>query len=253
MYRFRKNRIMSRLCVWPLLMLATLSQSGLAETFPQIGRRATTAELAAWDIDVRPDFKGLPAGSGSVAQGQKIWESKCASCHGAFGESSEVFPLLVGGTTLADIERGRVAGLATATETAKSTMMKLATVSTLWDYIRRAMPFNAPKSLSVDEVYASTAYLLHLADIVPADFTLTEKNMLQVQQRLPNRNGMTTAHGLSELNGKPDIVSVACMKDCAVNEKSLAVLPSSVNGRNGNLASQNRLYGSVRGIDTSRR
>lgn len=239
----------SVLCLW--LILA--SQSGFAETFPQIGRRATTAELAAWDIDVRPDFKGLPAGSGSVAQGQKIWESKCASCHGAFAESSDVFPMLIGGTTQADIERGRVAGLTAVTETAKSTIMKLATVSTLWDYIRRAMPFDAPKSLSVDEVYASTAYLLHLADIVPAGFTLTEQNIGQVQQRMPNRNGMTTAHGMSELSGKPDVASVACIKECTVNEKLLMVLPASINGRNGNLANQNRPYGSVRGIDTSRR
>lgn len=235
------------------LGLMLLSQPGFAETFPQIGRRATTAELAAWDIDVRPDFRGLPAGSGSVAQGQKLWESKCASCHGAFGESSEVFPLLVGGTTQADIERGRVAGLTATTETTKSTLMKLATASTLWDYIRRAMPFDAPKSLSVDEVYAATAYLLHLADIVPAGFTLTEQNIGQVQQRLPNRNGMTTAHGMNDVSGKPDVASVACMKDCAVNEKSLAVLPATINGRNGNLANQNRAYGSVRGIDTSRR
>lgn len=235
------------------LGLMLLSQPGFAERFPQVGRRATTAELAAWDIDVRPDFRGLPAGSGSVAQGQKIWESKCASCHGAFGESSDVFPLLIGGTTQADIERGRVAGLTAATETAKSTLMKLATVSTLWDYIRRAMPFDAPKSLSVDDVYAATAYLLHLADIVPAGFTLTEQNIGQVQQRLPNRKGMTTAHGMSEVSGKSDVASVACMKDCAVNEKSLAVLPATLNGRNGNLANQNRAYGSVRGIDTSRR
>jgi cytochrome c len=132
-------------------------------------------------------------------------------------------------------------------------MMKLATASTLWDFIRRAMPFDAPKSLTVDEVYASTAYLLHLADVVPAGFTLTEQNIGQVQQRMPNRNGMTTAHGMSEPNGKPDVASVACMKDCAVNEKSLAVLPATINGRNGNLANQNRTYGSVRGIDTSRR
>lgn len=249
MFRFLK----SALYLWSVLMLVLFSQPGFAETFPQIGRRATIAELAAWDIDVRPDFKGLPAGSGSVVQGQKVWESKCASCHGAFGESSEVFPLLVGGTTLADIERGRVAGLTAATETAKSTMMKLATASTLWDFIRRAMPFEAPKSLTIDEVYASTAYLLHLADIVPAVFTLTEQNIGQVQQRMPNRNGMTMAHGMHEVGGKPDVTSAACMKDCAVNEKSLSVLPATINGRNGNLANQNRPYGSVRGIDTSRR
>lgn len=246
MFRFLKPSL-------GLLWLALLAPPACAEVFPRIGHKATNAELAAWDIDVRPDFKGLPAGSGSVAQGLKIWESKCASCHGTFGESSEAFPRLVGGTTQADIERGRVAGLTAVTESAKSTMMKLATVSTLWDFIRRAMPFDAPKSLTVDEVYATTAYLLHLADIVPAGFTLTEQNIAQVQQRLPNRSGMTTTHGMGEVTGKADVNSAACMKDCAVNEKSLLVLPATINGLNGNLANQNRTYGPVRGIDTSRR
>jgi len=64
-----------------------------------VGRTATPAEIKAWDIDVRPDFKGLPAGSGSVSKGQDVWEAKCASCHGVFGESTEVFTPIVGGTT----------------------------------------------------------------------------------------------------------------------------------------------------------
>src|SRR5690242_17270221 len=113
-----------------------------------VGRPATPAEIKAWDIDVRPDFKGLPPGSGSVAQGQKIWDDKCASCHGTFGESNEVFTPLVGGTTAEDIRTGRVKTLVTG-DVARTTLMKVATLSTLWDYIRRAMPWNAPKSLSV--------------------------------------------------------------------------------------------------------
>ncbi len=129
--------------------------------------------------------------------------------------------------------------------------MKLATVSTLWDYIRRAMPYDAPKSLSVNDVYAATAYLLHLADIVPADFTLNEKNIAQAQAKMPNRAGMTTAHGMLAVQGKPDVISEACMNQCKVNEQSLVVLPASVNGLNGNLAEQNRTYGSIRGVDTS--
>ena len=241
----------------PALLLLILSfiftySVHAAEPFPKIGRRATLSEIASWDIDVRADFRGLPSGSGSVTQGEKLWESKCASCHGAFGESPAVFPPLIGGTTQADIERGRVAGLTAATENAKTTIMKLATVSTLWDYIRRAMPFDAPKSLSVDEVYAVSAYLLNLADIVPADFILTEKNIAQVQARMPNRHGVSTQHGMLDIAGKPDVSSIACMKDCPVNPASLVVLPSTVNGLNGNLAEQNRNYGSLRGIDTSR-
>jgi len=81
--------------------------------FSGVGRTATPAEIKAWDIDVRPDFKGLPPGSGSVAQGQKIWDDKCASCHGTFGESNEVFTPLVGGTTAEDIKSGRVKALVT--------------------------------------------------------------------------------------------------------------------------------------------
>src|SRR6478609_6519266 len=133
-----------------------------AGPYPGIGRAATPKEHAAWDIDVRPDFKGLPPGSGSVAKGQDVWEGKCASCHGVFGESNQVFNPLVGGTTADDIKTGRVAALKRTDYPVRSTLMKVAHVSTLWDYINRAMPWTQPKSLSVEEVYAVTAYLLHL-------------------------------------------------------------------------------------------
>src|SRR6202165_1355991 len=79
--------------------------------FPGVGRTATPAEIIAWDIDVRPDFKGLPPGSGSVAKGQEVWDAKCASCHGTFGESNQVFTPLIGGTTAEDIRTGRVKSL----------------------------------------------------------------------------------------------------------------------------------------------
>lgn len=234
------------------LLTMSLSTAAADNKYAGIGRKATPSEIAAWDIDVRPDFAGLPAGSGSVAQGEKLWEAKCASCHGAFGESPAVFPPLIGGTTKADIERGRVTGLTAITENAKTTFMKVANVSTLWDYIRRAMPFDKPKSLSVDEVYAATAYLLHLADIVPRDFTLNEKTIAQAQARMPNRDGMSTNHGMFDVKGKPDVISEACMSNCRVNESSLVVLPPTVNGLNGNLAEQNRSWGPLRGVDTRR-
>src|SRR4051812_39947050 len=187
-------------------------------TYPGVGRPATPAEIAAWDIDVRPDFKGLPAGSGSVAQGQKVWDAKCVSCHGTFGESNEVFTPLVGGTTAEDVKSGRVAALRRP-EVARTTLMKLSTVSTLWDYVRRAMPWNAPKSLSTDEVYAVVAYLLNLGDIIPDDFVLTDRNIAEVQARLPNRGGTTRDHGLWEIKGKPDVVNAPCMKDCVADVK----------------------------------
>jgi len=154
-----------------------------------IGRNATPAEVRAWDIDVRADFKGLPKGAGSVALGDKVWEAKCASCHAAFGESNEVFTPLVGGTTKQDIETGLDANLAHNGLPQRSTLMKVSKVSTLWDYINRAMPWDAPKSLSADEVYDVLAYLLNLGEIVPADFVLSDRNIARVQERLPNRNG----------------------------------------------------------------
>ena len=252
MFKFPDSLSAWRACLVCAALLSFFSSTAHAQKFAGIGRAATASEIAAWDIDVRADFQGLPRGSGSVAQGEKIWVARCASCHGEFAESPSVFPPLVGGTTRADIERGRVAGLSAASENSKTTMMKLATVSTLFDYIRRAMPFDAPKSLKVDDVYAVTAFMLNLADLVPADYVLSDKNIAEVQRRLPNRDGNTMKHGMLELRGKPDVSGKDCMRDCPVDSGSMLVLPSSVNGLNGNLAEQNRPYGSIRGIETRR-
>ena len=229
-----------------------LAAPGLAAASPGLGRAATPQELAAWDTAVRADFKGLPKGSGSVAQGQLIWDGRCASCHGTFGESNEVFTPIVGGTTEDDIKTGHVAALTSRTQPHKTTLMKLATVSTLWDYIRRAMPWTAPKSLSTDEVYAVTAYILNLGAIVPDDFTLTDANIADVQKRMPNRNGMSRAHGLWDVTGKPDVHSVACMKDCPVGNQIRSSLPDAARNSQGNLAQQNRGIGASHAVDTSR-
>lgn len=245
---------------WPELLLA-VALAGAAcaapaqERFPGIGRAATPAEVQAWDIDVRPDFKGLPAGSGSVAKGQDVWESKCASCHGVFGESNEVFNPLVGGTSDEDIRTGRVASLRRTDFPGRTTLMKVSTVSTLWDYINRAMPWNQPKSLSVEEVYAVTAYLLNLGRIVPDDFVLSDRNIADVQQRLPNRNGVTTGHAMwpgKEIAGaaRPDVQGTACMANCPVEGRIASTLPDFARNAHGNLAEQNRLVGAQRGIDT---
>jgi len=237
------------------LMAAAGFASAQSTAYLGVGRPATAKEVAAWDIDVRPDFKGLPAGSGSVAQGQDLWEAKCAHCHGVFGESNEVFSPLVGGTTKDDIKTGNVANLKRSDFPGRTTMMKVATVSTLWDYINRAMPWTAPKSLKPDEVYAVTAYLLSLADVVPENFVLTDKNIAEVQKRMPNRNGMTTKHAMwagKEFNGtpKPDTANVACMKDCIPEAKVASMLPDYARNAHGNLADQNRLVGQQHGANT---
>jgi cytochrome c551/c552 len=244
---------------WPRLAAIALVPLALAaqatERFPGIGRAATPAEVAAWDIDVRADFKGLPRGSGSVAKGQQVWEAQCASCHGVFGESNEVFNPIVGGTTDDDIRTGRVANLKRPDYPGRTTLMKLSTVSTLWDYINRAMPWNAPKTLTTEEVYAVTAYILNLGRIVPDDYVLSDRNIGEVQKRLPNRNGHSTAHAMwpgKELGGapRPDVQARACVKDCAAEPRVASLLPDFARSAHGNLAEQNRLVGPQRGAQT---
>ena len=214
-----------------------------------VGRLATPDEIKAWDIDVRPDFTGLPAGSGTVAEGEVLWEAKCASCHGSFGESNSVFAPLVGGVTKQDLDTGRSATLASDAPT-RTAMSMSPTVSTLWDYINRAMPWNAPQSLSTNEVYAAVAYLLNLSDIVPADFTLDQNSIREVQKRMPNRNGMVLFPGLWDRNGKSDVMATACMKDCAKTTAISSSLPEHARNSHGNLALQSREWGPVRGANT---
>ena len=221
-----------------------------AAAFQGIGRPATAAEIKAWDIDVRPDFKGLPKGAGSVARGQVVWEGKCASCHGVFGESNEVFTPIATGIAKDDIKTGHASNL-TKGGGQRSTLMKVATLSTLWDYINRAMPWNAPKTLSTEEVYAVTAYILNLGNIVPDDFTLSDANMAETQARMPNRNGMTQQHGMWSVKARPDVSGSNCMRNCAVDPKMASFLPDYAKNAHGNLAEQVRLVGGVRGVNTA--
>ena len=248
-----------QLCFVVLGVLA--ASSVFAQTSPQsalkqLGRAATPAEVKAWDIDVRPDFKGLPAGQGSVQKGENVWESKCASCHGSFGESTEIFTPIAGGTNAQDMLSGRVASLLPgANQPNRTSLMKVSTLSTLWDYINRAMPWNAPKSLTTDEVYAVTAYILNLGNIVPADYVLSDKNIREVQGRMPNRNGMTTAHAMwpgNEFGGtkKPDTQGSNCMSNCKDEAVITSFLPDYARTAHGNLADQSRLIGAMRGAVT---
>jgi S-disulfanyl-L-cysteine oxidoreductase SoxD len=230
-----------------IVLLVACGAAAAQDRYAGVGRPATPAEISTWDIDVRPDFKGLPPGAGSAFKGQDVWEAKCASCHGTFGESNEVFTPIVGGTTQADIKTGRVKALLDR-EQARTTLMKVPTLSTLWDYINRAMPWNAPKSLTTEEVYAVTAYILNLGGIVSDDFVLSDRTMKEVQGRLPNRNGMTRDHGLWNVRGTPDVNNVACMNNCAGAVKITSSLPDHAAGAHGDLAVQMRPYGPVRGI-----
>ncbi len=237
-----------------LIVLAGLAQAQSA-VHPGIGRPATSKEVVAWDIDVRPDFKGLPQGAGSVAKGMVVWESKCASCHGVFGESNEVFSPIVGGTSKDDIKTGRVARLNDSSFPGRTTLMKVSNLSTLWDYINRAMPWTAPKSLSAEEVYAVTAYILNMGGVLPDEFTLSDKNMGEVQALLPNRNGKTTDHalwpGAASAVRKPDVQATACMNNCTTEPKVASFIPDFARNAHGNLAEQNRAVGAQRGVNTN--
>lgn len=253
MSRFCKSLFVFALFLPPTVALAFDNYAG-------VGRQATAAEVKAWDIDVRPDFKGLPKGSGNVERGQELFEEKCASCHGSFGESNEVFTPLIGGTKPEDIKSGRVSGFLTGDIPQRTTFTKVATISTVWDYIYRAMPWTAPKSLKPDDVYAILAYFLNLAEIVPGDFTLSDKNIGEVQARMPNRNGMTTDHGMWPgpsakkggigNGGVPDVKNVACMKNCKPEAQIGSTLPEYARTAHGELAEQNRSFGPIRGTRT---
>ena len=264
-FRRRRARPRARWLAAPLVLSLVLSLAcGAASAAPRasaapasappwqgIGRQATPAELHAWDIDVRGDFKGLPAGSGSVDRGSAIWEAKCASCHGDFAESNAVFTPIAGGTSKKDIEAGRVYFMAHPGYPHRTTLMKVSKLSSLWDYINRAMPWNAPKSLSTDEVYAVLAYILSLGDIVPADFTLSNLNIAEVQKRMPNRDGHVFAQEMWQTRGKGDVVNPLCMKDCPVDGKIASSIPAAALNSNGNIAEQVRPFGEARGSDTS--
>jgi cytochrome c len=184
-----------------VLVLVTAAQGLFASTvYAQdpghygLGRIATEQEIAGWDIDVRPDGLGLPAGSGSVADGEGLYEAQCASCHGLFGEGEGRWPILAGGIGTLSEDRPE-----------KTVGSYWPYASTLWDYIRRAMPFTAPQSLSADETYAITAYVLYLNEIVDEEFVLTKENFSTIV--MPN------AEGFFE-DDRPDVKNTACMKDC---------------------------------------
>ena len=210
-----------------LLLFAACALAPAAEAAHYgIGRAATPAEIAGWDIDVRPDGTGLPEGRGSVADGQRIYDDKCANCHGTFGESNDYMAIAGGVGTLGTDQPMRTTG------------SKLNYATTLFDYIRRAMPFNAPKSLSDDDVYALTAYVLSLSDIVPADTVLDRRSLVAL--KMPNREGFTTDHGFMRADGKPDTHAGACMANCAAGVRLASEIPQHARDSHGDLAMQMR-------------
>ena len=154
-----------------------------------IGRPATPQEIAGWDIDVSPSGAGLPQGRGDVTEGAATFAEKCAGCHGAHGEGKPMDQLVGGFGTIFDMKPHKTVG----------SFWPYAT--TLFDYVRRAMPLNAPQSLTADQVYAVSAYVLFLNGLVPEDATLDADNLAQI--KMPNRDGFVSGHPSPGAGAKP--------------------------------------------------
>jgi S-disulfanyl-L-cysteine oxidoreductase SoxD len=151
-----------------------------AQQGPGLGQPISDADLAPWDISIQPSGAGLPAGSGTAAKGAEIYAVKCIACHGEKGAGQPNDRLVGGQGTLTELAQVRTIG---------SFWPKATTV---FDYIRRAMPFQAPESLTNDEVYALTAYLLALNGIIKEGDEMNARALARVQ--MPNRNGFVVMY-----------------------------------------------------------
>ena len=176
------------------LVCATAAQ---AQSPYGIGRAATPAEIAGWNIDIDRYGNNLPPGSGNVSHGREVFDQQCAACHGAKGEGG-VGDRLVGGQ-----------GTLATPDPVKTVGSFWPYAPTLFDYIRRAMPQNAPESLSNDDVYAVSAYILHLNGLLPAEATLDARTLSAI--KMPNRNMFVG-------DPRPDVKNGECMTGCSGNK-----------------------------------
>src|ERR1700722_12581590 len=208
MFNWRERSLLLSAC-----MIAAASPASAEEPGHYgYGTVATLAQIAGWDIDVRgDDGAGLPPGRGTVERGSEVFAEQCAACHGTFGEGEGRYPKLAGGTgTLRDDRPEPTVG------------SYWPFASTLFDYINRAMPFPAPRSLSSDDVYALTAYILNLSDVVASDFVADRVSLPKV--KMPNRENFTWTDPRPDTNAKP------CMSAC-VNPADVKIT-STAEGRN---------------------
>src|ERR1700736_4766517 len=167
--------------------------SAQAQSPYAIGRPATPAEIAGWNIDLDRQGHNLPPGSGTVSHGHEVFDQQCAACHGAKGEGGLGDPLVGGQGTLVTRKPVRTVG------------SYWPYAPTLFDYIRRAMPQNAPQSLDNNDVYAVSAYILHLNELLPADATLDARTLSAI--KMPNRSMFVG-------DPRPDVKNPACMTGC---------------------------------------
>src|SRR5258708_25396742 len=171
------NAILAAGCGLALVSAAALSLAGaLAAESPNLGRPATAEDVASWDISIGRDGAGLPPGSGTAKQGEAVYAAKCQACHGEKG-TGKPNDQLVGG-------QGSLAGDKPAVKTIGSFWPYATTV---FDYVRRAMPYNESKSLTNDEVYAVAAYILNLNAVIADGDTIGPQTLPKV--KMPNRDG----------------------------------------------------------------
>lgn len=163
-----------------------------------LGREALPEEIAAWDIDVRPDGQGLPKGGATAHEGEVIFAEQCAACHGDFAEGIDRWPELAGGH-----------GSLPTENPVKTVGSYWPYASTVYDYIRRAMPFGYAQSLTPDEIYAVTAYILNMNDVIDEDFVLSDETFTSIE--LPNQDNFVD-------DPRPDVpapsIAELCMTDC---------------------------------------
>jgi S-disulfanyl-L-cysteine oxidoreductase SoxD len=193
-------------CLEALIVIAALACVAPAsgtERKLDIGRVATPQEIAGWDIDVRPDGQGLPAGSGSVKASEAVYMARCAACHGEFGESAGRWPQVAGGQ-----------GSLASHDPVKTIGSYFAHLSTVFDYVRHAMPFGDAQSLTDDELYAVVAYMLFLNDIVDEKFVLSRETFGSV--RMPNAGGF---YDDDREKTEKAFWNAPCMTDCKPDAK----------------------------------
>ncbi len=185
---------MLRYCFILFLAIAHAAFAEVTQSEPYgLGRPVNSDEIAAWDIDVRPDGLGLPRGMGSVQQGARTYARKCASCHGTNGVEGP-FDVLVGRLP------GDIFPFARKPGTIKTIGNYWPYTTTIFDYINRAMPFEAPGSLSTGEVYSLVAYLLYRNDIVAADTVLSAENLATIAMPARHRFVPDDRRGGSEVH-----------------------------------------------------
>lgn len=183
----------------PAVAQQAAPDAGVAAAPLGLGRPALPEEIAAWDVKVMPDGRGLPDGSGDVATGEEVYLDHCASCHGDFAEGLDNWPKLSGGE-----------GTLNREDPVKTIGSFWPHLSTVWDYVHRSMPFGQAQILTPDETYAITAYLLYSNNLVEDDFVLSKDSFAEVV--LPNADGfIPDDRDTVEL---PEFSKAPCMTDC---------------------------------------